>query len=358
MRRQTALSLTLAAALAACGNGGGPTDDAGPAGDAGPVDGAVVDGGGADAAPGPLGLWRMTQSTTGGTTIGTSGPDRLSGTLELSSDGMFAHALALVVGGRLDLPDPGTTNDMPGYSASYTLSADNRTITFGGWIMTWDPGPPEVIRLSGPPTETIYERTSHADTEMLTVQGQISFRDTGSFVPIVTPRVGLVFLLRAPAGQPDIIEVPGGDVALAGFGDNPSATIDFDLSRTEGALGVERITFGTGAFASMALVVVYDDVTGNGQLDTLWTSCAPGQDCVRGISPLVVAYRLGSSPELAASPYAYMRKGWTVAVKTQDHRMNPGRLGLISLDKSVQEPPFDVQVPTEPSAVVLPALEL
>jgi hypothetical protein len=325
--------------MCACGNGAGNPDatlpDAVPEPDVAPL-------------PGPEGLWNVTQYSELGTPLGTTGPDRVNGTLEMTDDGVLGHGIVVVRGGRLE------PNTLLGGIRPYTRTG--ATIQWGATTFTWDQGPPETLHLMESPLDVLWGRHTHTSAEVITVQGQISFAGSAPLIPIVTPRVGLVFLLRA-AGPPGIIEVPGGDAAIGGFGSDIADTATFDLSRTEGALGVERITFGS-ASASIGLVVVYDDVNGNGMLDTLWTSCGAGEDCVRGVSTLVLAYRVGSSQELADSPYAFVRAGWTPATMVLDFRPATAALGLISVDRSAEVVPFDVQVPTDPAAVTLPALEL
>ncbi len=330
-------------ACGACGDGGGSADATLPDAPTGPD--AGVDAG---PTPGPEGAWAITQYSELGIPLGTTGPDRVNGALEMTGDGVLGHGMVVVRGGRLEAGTP------LGGIRPFTRTGAN--IEWGGSTFTWDQGPPETLHFMESPFDISWGRHTHTTAETLTVQGQISFTGAAPLTPIVTPRVGLVFLLRA-AGQPDIIEVPGGDMAISGFGSDVAGTATFDLSRTEGALGVERITFGS-ASASIGLVVVYDDVNGSNMLDSLWTSCGAGQDCVRGVSWLVVGYRVGSSQELADSPYAFIRPGWTPAAMLLDFRPATATLGLISVDRSAETLPFDVQVPTDPAGVSLPAFEL
>jgi hypothetical protein len=347
MRRiQTGLvGLAALTCACSCGNGGGEVDAMLP------VDAAVVDVAPPDAppSPGPEGAWTVTEYDDPGGTLGTTGPDRVNGTLEMTQDGTLGSAMVFLRAGRLPL------NSTTGSIAPYTRTGD--MIDWQGSILTWTQGPPESLEHTEPTLAAMWARYTHSAVEMLPVQGQIDFIDSGVFTPIVTPRVGLVFLLRPSSGDPNIIEVPGGDMAITGFGANMTDLGTFDLSRTEGALGVERITFGSASI-SMGLVILYDDVNGNGMLDTLWTSCGAGEDCVRGVSQLVLGYRVGSSPELLASPFAFIRSGWTAAVPVIDHRPVPEQFGLISTDRNAEQPPFDIHVPTDPTDVVLPDFQL
>jgi hypothetical protein len=307
-------------------------------------------GGGPDGSAGELeGTWRIV-SLDG---VGNEGPDRAAGTVQLAGE-QIARVLVEVEGDRLERVE--------GFVDRFSMSsAGDELVTRhnGSFSVEHVTGPPEQLTLDASGT---YERYTHTASDLLTVVGAVSVEQgAGAFTPIATPRVGIVYITTNtsnPEGPPSFIEVPGGDMALADFGADDGQTTTFDLSRVEGALGVERIVFGD-AFASIGLVIVYDDVNGNGLLDDLWESCGAGQDCVRGLSPLIVAYRSGTSPELLASPFAYLMDGWTPAAVSGDYRAgDTPELGLVSVERSPATPPFDVVVVRDPSNVTLPAFEL
>jgi hypothetical protein len=139
--------------------------------------------------------------------------------------------------------------------------------------------------------------------------------------------------------------------------------VTFELDRTEGALGTQRIVFGNPNTAiAVGLVVVWDDVDMNAMPGpTLLDKCVtppppPGSDCLRGVSSIYLAYRSGSSPELAASPFAYVRAGWTQNVFIRDLRGQFMRNGMVSLD-ATRGVPFDVYVPPSPVQTVVPVFD-
>jgi hypothetical protein len=334
----TAIALLAPVAACSCGGDGSSVDAALP--DAAPPDGA-----------GPLGTWRLIEQRGGAAPLTHEGPDRVNGTLELNAVDIGV-ATIVVADDRLVVPVE------PALVDTYTISTDGARFELGsGTMLAFSlSDSPERLVLE---TDSTYERMTHQEQDTLPVTGVVSVEPGADpFAPIVTPRVGLVFLVRGGGAQPAIIEVPGGDVALTGFGADPGQTTQFDLSRVEGALGVERIVFGT-AFASLGLVVVYDDVNGNGLLDDLWNSCDAGEDCVRGVSPLFVAYRLGTSPEIMASPFTFLRERWTPGIASRDLRTGTERLGVVSLDRAAADaPPYDVVVTRGEGTAVIPPFTL
>lgn len=295
-------------------------------------DGGNVDSGMIPSDAGPTGLWRVVEPTT------------INGTFEATLEGELALAHADVVDGRLAFTD-GVIDDYVFFDSVYRTDA--RDIDF-----MHQAGPPERLIVDSLTTEPFQLTTG----DTLTVQGTAAFESQVALVPMGAPRIGLVFLLRSTSGPPGFIQVPGADMPLVDFGFFSDVTETFDLSRTEGALGVERISYGD-AFLSVGLVVVYDDVDGSGQLDEFWNGCTGGNDCVRGVSKLVVTYRFGSSAELAASPYAFVRgDGWAPSLISPDLRGTTAATGLISLVPD-PAPPFDVIVPNDPIDLVLPDLQ-
>lgn len=373
MRCWTQTVLLLLCATPACG------DDDGDGGvpDAGAPDASAPDAGGPDATPAPVGAWRLVEfqepASGGGTrTIGTTDTPvtdpatgatrqhRVNGHVTLTADGELGGVFTRVIDGRL-ADDNGS-----GTITRYTIASDLATIDLGTgdpFTLAWDrDASPPTLRFGLPSGHAwTFERYEPPTIEMIALRGAVTVADDGApggFVPIAAPRVGLVYLLRKMDGTIGTIQVPGGDVPLSGFGATPAQSTTFDLSRTEPALGVERIVFGE-AFASIGLVVVYDDVNLNGQLDQLFGSCDPGEDCVRGVSDVILGYRFGTSPELDASPYRFLTPGWSWARLGRDLRQTPERRGLVSHDVTTAAPlPADVVVPENPEDVVLPPLQL
>jgi hypothetical protein len=369
MKVQSLALTTIMFASAACGDTGNNADagriDGGP--DAAMIDAAVSDAGG------PVGLWKLqsvsmrvpvddggmamvTMNTTGSQIDGTE-TARASGTLELSPNGELAIGVYLVRGTQL------WQSAIDGFLDSFTFGAGFGSIQSGhggGIGATWTKSPPENLTLMNGNITAKFLRYSPTDNETIDLHGVASVPVNAAtpLVPLVHPRVALIFLLRKAGGGVSYFEVPDGDKPLPGFGTMQGQSQSFDMSRTEGALGVERITYGATAFLAMALVVVYDDVNNDGTLNMLFGSCGAGQDCVRGISPIVLGYRIGQSTELAASQYAWMTKGWTWAIPAMDFRQSPIRLGLVSLMGAPDAPamPADIVVANDPSTVVIPAL--
>mgnify|MGYP001592365687 CR=1 FL=1 len=204
-----------------------------------------------------------------------------------------------------------------------------------------------------------FEPWTPTPSETLAVTGQVSVPYTGLFEPLVAPRVALVFLLPgAQPGEMRFIVDPRDDLPLAGFGADETQTASYDLSRAEGALGIQRVTYDT-AFISIGMVVVYDDRDQNSTLDELFQSCqTANQDCVRGISPVLITYRMGDSTALAASPFSFLLPAWShAAVATE---LLPGggeRVGVAPLSTATVPLPIDVWV-TFSGPATLPALVL
>ncbi len=361
-------SIAVAASLAACG-GGGHHADAGVA-DGGP-DGMAADATTSDAG-GPVGLWKLEtltmplQTDDGGiavTTVNTTGTmidgtetARANGTLELSPDGQIAVVAELVRGTRL------WQRGIEGSIDSYTFGGGFGSIMpahLNPATATWTHAP-EKLEVSYDATlSATFLKYTPTDNETIELKGLalVGNDDPGNLVPLTHPRVATVYLLRKAGGGTTFFEVPGQDKPLAGFGTAEGQSQAFDLSQTEGALGVERIVYGT-AFLAMALVVVYDDVDNDQQLTVLYGSCGAGMDCVRGVSDLVLAYRVGHSPELAASQYSWLIKGWSWAFTAMDYTQTPPRLGLVPVAGAPDVPsvPADVTVFEDPTNVIVPQL--
>ncbi len=190
---------------------------------------------------------------------------------------------------------------LPEYNfvANYTLSGNNLAVV-GMGNLAYQLGNGE-LTLSPDATHTLsfvpYMPTA---SNTISVTGTVTMT-AGTFV---APRVALIFLSRSMG----FVNDPRDDKPLTFSGN----TASFDLSRTGGALGTDRITFGTTAGISIGMVIVYDDIDQSGTLDidSLTEMCAnPAHDCVRGVAALILGYRDGSSSELQESPYQYLQPG-------------------------------------------------
>jgi hypothetical protein len=123
----------------------------------------------------------------------------------------------------------------------------------------------------------------------------------------------------------------------------------YDLSRITGALGIARIPWTSTAFTSIGLLVAYDDGDGDNNLTTLSTACSPGADCVRGVSPFLLAYRIGAPIPLQ---YDGLLHKWSAAVPVAD--VPDGIVGAASVSSAAGAPTFDITVPADPSTVTVP----
>lgn len=191
---------------------------------------------------------------------------------------------------------------------------------------------------------------------MISVAGQA----TNAAGAIDMPRVALLAMLRGTGGvgvkffavPPDV--EPKIDVPVT-FGADSSAS--FQLARTEGALGVERIAFGTTGFAAVTAVVAYEDRDHDGKLGRFVVDACTdaGVDCIRGVSPLVLAERDGDSAELQAAGYTLMRTGWAVSAVVPDARRAAGTT-IVPLDATVQLS-LDVTFAADPTTAKFPELK-
>jgi hypothetical protein len=338
--------------IPACGNGGQAMPDAMP--DADPNAGT------------PRGSWRLVRevidmggsiSTIGDTDTplpapgGGTGQFRVNGTLQVTDTELAAMTVNIQDDG---LPFPGFAGLLTA-QAPYSTPAGGSVFNVSGQAIAALPftlaaGPPE--ELSVQPTSEVtlvFQRYNHVAAQTLTVRGKVSAPEA-----LPSGRVALAFLVRSGA-QVSFSADSRDDAELAFAG----ATATFQLDRTEGALGTERVPYGTAGVA-LGLVVVYEDRDADAKLGRLFDSdCqVAGQDCVRGVSPILLGYRDGVSPELAASPYAFLFAGWSPAQLVSDSRGGTARAGVTSLDPTTEAVPFDVEVPADPATVVLPGLEL
>jgi hypothetical protein len=248
-----------------------------------------------------------------------------------------AAGLALQTGsgqaGALVVDDGAGTISIGGLVLEAHLSSETLTVTRDGTSSTFTKLPP------AEPLTTF------------TIEGKV----VGTSVSLDSPRAALVAMLRGTGGVgvrffavPSDVE-PMIDVPLDG--DN------FQLARTEGALGVERIPFGTTGFAAVNAVVVYEDRDHDGKLSRfdIDACTATDVDCIRGVAPFVLAERDGDSAELQAAGYGLMRTGWAVSAVVPDAR-RAGGTTIVPFDPPVGLV-VEVTLTADPSAAKFPDLK-
>lgn len=197
---------------------------------------------------------------------------------------------------------------------------------------------------------SVYERATATTLTTIPLSTSIAYAEGAA--PMVHPRAALIFLARSQ-GQVVFVNDTRDDHPLSFSGS--SVTIDF--SRDREALGTERITFGQRAGIAIGMVVVYDDRDESGTLDNLFTPCtAQTKDCIRGLSRTFLGYRDGTSAELSASPYAFLRTGWSHAVASKDDRAGSPRTGLLSIDPATAG--TTVSLPGDAATVKIPDFKL
>lgn len=337
MSRLGLLALCLAT-FSACGG----DDDSPAASDAG---GGVDAGGDTDAASRPSGLFRLdsiddTESPLGGLLV----IDDTAGTATLT--------FGIRVGNTQTAGD-GALTSYAFDEATNVLQLDETSFS-----AMWRPtATPTVLDLQSQDdgTEYLFHGYEHARSETLSLAGTVRLGPNG---PKALPnaRVAYVALVRGGTPEAPMFQLLP-DAALDQAVDLDGAlTATFTMARTEGALGVERISFGA-AGVSIGLVVVYQDRDGAPGLGRLVVDGCTGKgtDCIYGVAPIVFAYRDGTSTELAASHYAHLLPGWSAAVPITDRRSD-GALGLGSLDP-MRAPVLELDVAQDPATVTLPALE-
>jgi hypothetical protein len=347
-----AFALSLAALASACDD-----DDGGPA-----APDAAVDATSSDAAPdGAItGEWKlasMTNSTGTYTDVDTQVGGvmrRINGTLVLDpATGFGEYASMDVIAGRPDF------NSISALAGNYTVSADLGMINVAGdaFVATFTDGPESLVLVLGDTTYS-YERLAAEPVETIGATGRATIEAGGP--ALLNPRVGFVSIVRANGGGLEFLQVPDNveagvdvDVDFAG-----GTSVDFTLSRNEGALGIERIPFGATGFAGLCLIVAYEDRDGDGELTrfTIDACTDAGLDCIRGISPIVLAYRAGDSAELQAAGFGFLRTGWALSVLAQDQRTDGST--LVPLDPTTEPVPIDVTFAADPGSIEFPPLVL
>jgi len=283
------------------------------------------DGGGLDSVP--AGTWRL----VGETVNGTATPEaNLNGALQLTETD---YALGIA------------RPSVEGVVTSYTLEGGAFVLSGAGRIEAELAGNDLTLRPSSSRKLT-FTLVSPTAADTLAVTGTVSL---ASGAPSTNLHVALVRRVR---------EAPGfffdsrDDRALTFTGQGAT----FDLSRDRGALGTDRIPYGTtGAAIGLLLIVVYEDRDADNRLDELTTCSTTTVDCVRGVSPYVVADRFSTSPELEASSFALLREGWSHAVTVTDERND--KLTVASVDPQGTLT-HAITVGTDPSQVVIPVFDL
>lgn len=242
-----------------------------------------------------------------------------------------------------------------GLFTTYTTSADGKSFSLAGGAsvpFTVSAQPQLTLQLPGSRTAVFAPDTAQP-AHAVSVKGTVT---APSPMPTyMHPKVLLAFMTRDDPGFVNSDPRDYLDLTFSG------GTATFDLELNRDALGTERIVFGPPNVAiAIAFVVVFDDRTGDGKLDALFTPCDTAStttDCVLGFSPIVLGSSDGTSPQLSASPYAYLRAGWSNAAMVTDARGGGTKTGLVSLDGS-KTLDFDVALWADPHANTVPQLDL
>jgi hypothetical protein len=346
----------------------------GAAGAAGACGGTTPPGSGPDAGiDAPVatyaGTWRLTSVTIGSDagpltvtdenqhltdpTSGEMHDYRVNGTLELNAAGEFAYVQQRVVDDTIPLT---RVMEAANFITKYTpTGTDSGTFALAGGLPTvgfvWQQTPAEKLDIQLDSVNKLeLQRFTPGSTDTFQVRGTITLADgTPTFH---SPHVSIAFLLRNGFAVD-----PRDDKHLDFTGTN---TTTFQLDRIEGALGVQRIVYGTNTAIAVGLIVVWDDLDDDNQPGaTLFDKCASpptGGDCLRGVAPVYLTARSGSSAELSASPFAFVRPGWTQSIFVQDLRPQLPRNGVVSLDSTLAVP-FDVYVPSSPLQTFVPVFD-
>jgi hypothetical protein len=282
------------------------------------------------------GVWRLESATVlgGGPAPSASGLLRLDATAGsfaafVVADTGFPGADVFAAQGPYAVDGDGVTAGS--FSGDVTVDGDELTLTSGGQTY-------------------VFERYTPTRVETLTVAGRVHAPLAPAGAPL---HVGLVFVVR-DGDDLEISADPRDAAELDFVGD----TATFSLTREEGARGTERVPFGDAGVA-IGFVVVYEDRINPGKLDHFYDSdCSTGgttADCVRGVSPILLGYRDGTSTELTATPYGYLLDGWSRALVVDDHSTGSSRNGVASI---VGESDFDVWMPADPDDVAIPGFDL
>jgi len=294
----------------------------------------------------PKGSWRLASETMGGSMT----PDgSLDGTLVVG-DAEYALATLAPLGGTI------TTYTFAAGGTALML-ADGTSVPF---TLSAGSAPQLTLQLTDR-TLVFVAATDVTQTDAFPVRGTVTLAD-GAPQP-TNPRVALVFLCRGMSASCLTSTGPTDTGFTNDVRDDTPLTFSgktatFDLSRTRAALGTQRIPFrGVTAGISAAFVVVYDGSKA-GSLQQVFAPCAgTTTGCPLGVAAVALGYRDGMTAALAASPYSYLRNGWTDALLVTDKRGGRILPGLVSGDAQKMLG-FDVTVAADPSEVFVPRLDL
>jgi hypothetical protein len=342
------ICLIAGAAVTGCGNSGNGASDAS-------FDAPI------DAPFGPVGLWRLRSETTtfddGGTrTVNDTDPTRVNGTVEITT-GEYAIGVKHVLDGGLATTDETTPNPQALVTEHSAFGPADSSIALSNGLGTvpfvWQKSPSEMLTLQTDATHSLaFSPYVWTATTTAQVRGTVTV-ETGGSSP-APDHVAIVWIVRSLLGAAYDYQSNTPESRVLTLDSNHKGT--FNLDRSTGTPGYSRILFGT-AEVSIGLIVAYADSDASGAFNVtnnLDDRCSMlPEDCLRGISTVVLAYRFGDSPELAASPFAHLRQGWSFAKEAYDHRNGNNRLGLVSLD-STTGLPFDISVPQDVATYSVP----
>jgi hypothetical protein len=275
----------------------------------------------------PTGSFRLVAETVGGA---TTPAERLHGALQVTESDVALGLASAQLGGAL---------------GAYTMSGSTLSVTGGPTYETTVEG--ERVTLAQGTNRWTFQRFTPAASNTLPVTGTVTV--PAGQPALVQPRVAVVFV---SADMP-YVNSPRDDHPLT-FTDGVAT---FDESRDDGPLGIEVLEWEPHVVVtSIAYVLVYEDRDGSANLNELAVCTSSTVDCIRAVSPILIAFRMGDNAALAASQYAQLRGGWSAAVPVQ-HR-TVGKLGVVSLDEgayvhdltigdpgAVTIPQFDVTIP-------------
>jgi hypothetical protein len=325
MRLDLAFPLALLLLAPACGG-----DDTQPA--------ETADAGGADA---------LTSDPDGIFQLAISDSSILTGYLVIDA----AAGTATLTNGFLA---GGTQGDGVGTHAAYSFTGSTMVIGSDSYGAEWQPAAtPPTLALDLNGEHLVFHTVQRDAVDSITIGGRI-VTEAEVTAPPVGAHVAMVSLLRGANDTVDFVQVPsdvepGLDVPI----DLSDFVEDFSMTRSEGALGLERIAYGQAGSLAVEALVVYEDRDGAPGLGRwAFDDCSDGSvDCIRGISHLFLAYRNGESVELAASAYGDLLPGWTPAALVDDHLTDGVSLGTLDDQRPTS---FDIRIPADPGTVVVP----
>jgi hypothetical protein len=263
--------------------------------------------------------------------------------------GSFACRSRPAIAGDLQTSGTGTR-------ASYGFAGGTLQLGDTTFTAAWQPAAdPPTLTLDQGEEHLVFHAATLTRRDTITIDGR-AIVDPLELDPLVEPRVAMVSLLRGNGLEIGYIQIPGDvEPGLDVPADLADGSHDFTMSRTDGALGVERISYGGTGSISVCALVVYENKDGAPGLGRwAFDGCASGsEDCIRGISSVFLVYRDGQTPELAASPYGHLQPGWTAAALLADQTTGMPTLGTLDDSVPVQ---YLVHIPDDPATVQNPFL--